>query len=624
MCGICGFSDMVAVGNEQSSRQVLEHMTSTLMHRGPDESGFYLQDGTGLGFRRLSLIDLSGGNQPLFNEDNSLVLICNGEIFNYRELRAELINKGHRFNTNTDVEVLLHLYEEYGVRLFDKLNGQFAFALYDQRQRQLLLARDHFGINPLYYSVVNDTLIFGSEIKAILAHPLAPREVDLTGLDQVLTLPGLVSPRTMFKGIHSLPAGHYLMVKNGKVELREFWDLNYPKVGEVCCERSEQEYIDELHELFASSVKLRLNADVPVGFYLSGGLDSSLIAGQIHQLYPNSSRHSFSIDFQDRSFSEGQYQRLMAQHVGSVHHETTFDWSEIEERLAQVIYHCECPLKETYNTASIALSEAAKNAGIKAILTGEGADELFAGYVGYRFDRFRQNNHSEYNLDAVLESEVRLKLWGDENLFYEKDYLAYDETKLALYSAGVGESFKDFNFANFDLVNRDRLAGRHYIHQRSYLDFKLRMADHLLSDHGDKMALANSVEARYPFLDLPFVEFTRTVPPNLKLNQFTEKYALRRIAERVLPKSIARREKYAFVAPGSPHLLNRSIDWIEDLLSFERIKREGYFNPVAVESLKQRYRQPGFALDLPFETDLLMIVLTFGLFLETFKMPHLN
>jgi len=314
----------------------------------------------------------------------------------------------------------------------------------------------------------------------------------------------------------------------------------------------------------------------------------------------------------------------MARHVGSVHHETRFDWSEIQGRLARVIYHCECPLKETYNTASIALSEAARGAGISAILTGEGADELFAGYVGYRFDRFRQNNHREYDLKTILESELRLKLWGDESLFYEKDYLAYDETKLALYSEGVAESFNDFNFCNFELVKKERLKGRHYIHQRSYLDFKLRMADHLLSDHGDKMALASSVEARYPFLDLPFVEFARAVPPGLKLNEFTEKYALRRIAERVLPKTIAKREKYAFVAPGSPHLLNQSIDWIEDLLSFDRIKREGYFNPVAVENLKKRYRQPGFALDIPFETDLLIIVLTFGIFLETFNLPHLN
>jgi asparagine synthase (glutamine-hydrolysing) len=415
-----------------------------------------------------------------------------------------------------------------------------------------------------------------------------------------------------------------MIVKNGDIQVREFWDLDYPEDGALAYDRSEKEYLERLDELLAASVKLRLQADVPVGFYLSGGLDSSLIAGHIHRLYPDGNLHSFAIDFHDKSFSEAEYQQLMARHAGSIHHETKFDWTEIEERLPRAIQHCECPLKETYNTASLALSEAAKSAGISAILTGEGADELFAGYIGYRFDRHRQDNHKEYNLETILEDELRVKLWGDERLFYEKDYGAYNEIKLSLYSAGVGELFPQFDLTNFGLVNKERLQGRHYIHQRSYLDFKLRMADHLLSDHGDRMALANSVEARYPFLDLQFVEFAKELPPSLKLNEFTEKYALRRIAEGLVPEAIVHREKYAFVAPGSPYLLNRSIEWIEDLLSFERIKREGYFNPVAVENLKQQYRQPGFKLNLPFETDLLTIVITFGLFLETFRLPNLN
>lgn len=621
MCGICGFSSFKSWQPDQS---VLERMTATLIHRGPDAFGFYLKENLGLGFRRLSLIDLTSGDQPLYNEDRSLVLICNGEIFNYRELRRTLLEKGHRFRTKTDVEVLLHLYEEHGLALFDHLNGQFAFAIYDEQQKQLLLARDHFGINPLYYTFVNGTFIFGSEIKAILAHPLAPREVDLTGLDQIMTLPGLVSPRTMFKDVYSLPPGHYLIVKNGDVQVREFWDLDYPREGELSYDRSENEYLEHLNELLAASVKLRLNADVPVGFYLSGGLDSSLIAGQIHRLYPDRQLHSFAIDFHDRTFSEAEYQRLMARHAMSIHHETTFDWTQIEERLPRAIYHCECPLKETYNTASLALSEAAKAAGISAILTGEGADELFGGYIGYRFDRHRQDNQKHYDLETILEDELRVRLWGDERLFYEAEYHAYNAVKLSLYSAAAGEMFPQFDFCKFGLVNKERVKGRHYLHQRSYLDFKLRMADHLLSDHGDKMALANSVEARYPFLDVNFVEFAKLMPPYLKLNEFTEKYALRRIAEGLIPQAIVRREKYAFVAPGSPYLLDRSIEWIEDLLSFERIKREGYFNPLAVENLKKRYREPGFKLNIPFETDLLTIVLTFGLFLETFDLPSLN
>jgi asparagine synthase (glutamine-hydrolysing) len=622
MCGICG-----VFGTSEGARpeaSVLVKKAETLTHRGPDSSGYYLKDGAGFGFRRLSLIDLEGGRQPIFNEDNSIVLVCNGEIFNYRDLRHELIQKGHRFRTGTDVEALVHLYEEHGIGFLNKLNGQFAFAIYDERRRMMFLARDHVGVNPLYYTVADGTFIFGSEIKAILAHPLVRREVDLTGLDQVLSLPGLVSPRTMFKGIHSLPSGHYIVVKNQDVQVKEYWDLDYPAVGELAYERTEGEYVERLRELLTRSVELRLHADVPVGFYLSGGLDSSLIAALIHELQPHQQRHSFSIDFTDKSFSEAEYQRLMARHVGSIHHQTEFDWSEIEQRLAQVIYHCECPLKETYNTASLALSGAAKSAGISAILTGEGADELFAGYVGYRFDRFRQAKDKAYSLETALEDELRLKLWGDESLFYEKDYAAFGETKQSLYSEPVAATFAEFNFANFPLINQERLKGKHYVHQRSYLDFKLRMADHLLSDHGDKMALANSVEARYPFLDRHFVEFAMEVPPELKLNGFTEKYALRKVAENLLPRRITDREKYAFVAPGGQHLLNRNIEWINDLLSFERIKREGYFNPVAVESIKRRYREKNFTLNIPFESDLLIVVITFGLFLETFAMPSLN
>ncbi len=603
---------------------MLERMADALAHRGPDSSGYYLRGGAGFGFRRLSLIDLEGGGQPIFNEDGSVALVCNGEIFNYRELRRGLVDKGHRFRTDTDVEVLVHLYEEHGVGFLNLLNGQFAFAIHDARRRLLFLARDHFGICPLYYTTAGGAFVFASEVKAILAHPLARRGVDLTGLDQVLTLPGLVSPRTMFEGVRSLPPGHYAVVREGDVQVREYWDLDYPADGELEYELTEEEYVARLRELLTRSVELRLHADVPVGFYLSGGLDSSLIAALIHELYPEQQRHSFSIDFADRSFSEAEYQRLMARHVGSVHHETRFDWSEIEKRLARVVYHCECPLKETYNTASLALSGAARAAGVPAVLTGEGADELFAGYVGYRFDRFRQEQDRSYSLETALEDELRLKLWGDETLFYEKDYAAFAETKLALFSEPVAAAFGEFDFSNFPVVNKERVRGRHYVHQRSYLDFKLRMADHLLSDHGDKMALANSVEARYPFLDRHFVEFAARVPPGLKLRGFTEKYALRRVAEGLLPPRVAAREKYAFVAPGGQHLLKQDIEWINDLLSFERIRREGYFNPEAVESLKRRYRDENFKLNIPFETDLLTVVITFGLFLETFRMPRLN
>lgn len=622
MCGFAGLID--TRGERRVDEEVLKRMTSTLTHRGPDSSGYFVDHNIGLGFRRLSIIDLTGGDQPIFNEDGSVVLMCNGEIYNYLELKRTLLAKGHVFRTASDVEVLLHLYEEKGTGLLDQLNGQFAFVIYDIKQNRLLLARDQFGINPLYYTLADGCLIFASEIKAILEHPQVTRKVDLTGLDQIFSFPGLVSPRTAFSNIESLPGGHYLIVQDGVVTEREYWDLDYPNHGDLGYQFSESYYVETLTELFTQSVRYRLQSDVPVGFYLSGGLDSSMIGAMIRRVSPDTTRHSFSIGFTEKAISETKYQQLMARQVASSHHEIIFGWSEILERLPAMIYHCECPVKETYNTCSMALSRAAKDAGVTVVLTGEGADELFAGYVGYRFDQLGLRDAQPFDVDTILEEELREKLWGDRNLFYEIDQYAFRDIKSALYSSGVNELYAGFDCLEHSVVNQSRLQGRHPVHQRSYLDFKLRLSDHLISDHGDRMALANSVEARYPFLDLNLIEFSRQIPPDLKLNNFTEKYILRRVAEDLVPPAVLNREKYGFHAPGSPYLLQQKDPWIQDLLSYERIKRQGYFNPDTVERLKQRYGQPGFRLNLPFESDLLLIVLSFGIFLDVFQLPSLN
>ncbi len=604
---------------------LLERMTGKLVHRGPDSDGYFVDHYVGLGFRRLSIIDLDSGNQPLYNEDNSVVLMCNGEIFNYLELRRILVQKGHSFRTNSDVEVLLHLYEQHGIDFLNKINGQFSFVIYDRNRRRLFLARDHFGINPLYYTIVNGLFLFASEIKAILEHSQVPREVDLTGLDQTLTFPGLVSPRTMFKGIHSLKSGHYIVIEDGEISVSEYWDLDYPTNGAgSIVDRSESDYVDELKELLTRSVKYRLQSDVPVGFYLSGGLDSSLIGALINQVAPDTRRHSFSIGFTDEDISETKHQRLMAEFTRSIHNEIMFDWSEIVERLSRMIYHCECPVRESYNTCSMALSEAARKSGVKVVLTGEGADELFAGYVGYRFDIFRDREAKIYDLQTALEDELREKLWGDKDFFYEKEHHALREVKQALYSARVNQRYSEFDCHNHELINKERLRGRHPLHRRSYLDFKLRLSDHLISDHGDRMTLANSVEGRYPFLDIDVVEFSTRIPPALKLPNYIEKYILKRVAENLLPPAIVKREKFGFHAPGSPYLLQQGIEWINDTVSHERIKRQGYFNPEVIDRLRDEYMQSDFKLNLPFEDDLLIVVLTFSIFLDTFNLPNFN
>lgn len=622
MCGIVGYVDLRGEGRVEE--QIVRRMAEALIHRGPDSHGYYVDENAALGTRRLMIIDLETGDQPVFNEDRSLVLSCNGEIFNFRELRSHLEKKGHTFRTRTDVEVLVHLYEDEGVDFLNKLNAQFAFAIYDRHKRTLFLARDQFGICPLFHTTVDGFLIFASEIKAILAHPLVRREVNLTGLDQVLSLPGAISPQTVFRNIFSLPSGHYLTVTDGRTAIREYWDLDYPLAGEGSDGHPEQHYADQLRDLLEQSVRLRLQADVPVGFFLSGGLDSSLIAAMIQRVSPDIQRHSFSVSFSDQRICESKYQRLMSDAVGSIHHEIPFNDADIALRLSDAVYHSECPLKETYNTASLALSRETRNNGVTVVLNGEGSDELFAGYVGYRFDKRRPAGVRSHDLDTILGNEIRSKLWGDEDLFYEKDDYSFREVKQALYSSRVNDRFPEFDCVNFPVINKDRLRGRHPVHKRSYLDFKLRLGHHLIADHGDRMTMANSIEARYPFLDIDLVEFCTRMPPDLKLNGFNEKYILKRTAESLIPRQIVDREKFGFVAPGSPSLLQQKIEWVSDLLSYDLIKRQGYFNPDTVEYLKKKYSQPGFQLNLTLEDDLLIVVLTFGLFLKLFELPDVN
>jgi asparagine synthase (glutamine-hydrolysing) len=621
MCGFAGYVDLRA--ERMADLDLLVRMTDKLVHRGPDSDGFFVENEVGLGFRRLSIVDLATGDQPIYNEDRSVVLLCNGEIYNFPALRQELEERGHVFSTNSDVEVLVHLYEESACDFLARLNGQFAFVLYDRRRKLLFLGRDPFGIVPLYHTTVDGIFLFASEIKALLEHPAVPREVDLTGLDQVLCFPGVVSPRTLFKGIESLKSGHRLVVRGARVEISEYWDLDYPADGELPYDQPEAYYKERLFELFERSVRYRLQADVPIGLYLSGGLDSSLVTAMVHRLRGDG-QHTFSISFTEEPINEARYQRLMVERLRSCHHEILFDWSQIADRLVDMVYHAECPVRESYNTCSLALSAAAREEGIKVILGGEGADELFAGYPGYRFDRLGPRRTASYDPGAFFERELRERLWGNPDLFYETDLYAFRETKAALYSTALAAALPEFDCAGFPLVNRERLRGRHPLHQRSYLDCKLRLSDHLLSDHGDRMVLANSVEGRYPFLDRELVEFLREVPPDLKLHGFTEKYILKALACDLLPAEIVHREKFGFRAPGTPFLLRQKIDWVEDLLSPERIERQGYFNPDTVQLLRRRYLEDGGDFNPHLETDFLMIVLTFSVLCDLFALPPLG
>ena len=310
----------------------------------------------------------------------------------------------------------------------------------------------------------------------------------------------------------------------------------------------------------------------------------------------------------------------MTDYIRSYHSEKLFFPSDIAGRLQKVVYHSEYPLKETYNTASLALSESARSKNIKVVLSGEGADEWFAGYHGYKFDRFRKIQNKKASDELDYGSEINEKIWGDKNFNFEMNQYAFREVKRELYSENVNQIFEEIDSLQHKIVNKERLRNRDPLHKRSYLDYKLRLVSHLIADHGDRMAYANSVEARYPFLDKCLVEFVSKIPPDLKLKEFEEKYILKKIAQGRVPGEIIRREKFAFHAPGSPYLLKRNIEYINDLISYDKIKKQGYFNPDTVERLKNHYTAEGFRLNIPYESDLLITVITFGIFLEKFQM----
>ncbi|KFF98742.1 hypothetical protein IQ62_23545 [Streptomyces scabiei] len=627
MCGIAGVFCLDQA--KSTSRKTIGHMTASLTHRGPDDSGFHVRGRIALGFRRLALNDIERGNQPHSTEDGNLVSVCNGEIYNHRELRSALHARGHRLRSGCDTEVLVHLYREYGDDLTAHLDGQFAFALHDAAAGRLLLARDHAGIVPLFYTVADGLLVFGSEIKAILRHPAVRPEVDLRGLDQVLTLPGLVSPRTMFEGISALRPGERLVADHTGIRVERYWDLDYPQASDLepvpaaTLDRELDRSAQHLGSLLGTSVRTRLEADVPVGLYLSGGLDSSLIGAFAAEARPGHRWPSYSAVFPDHDFDESPHQRLVAAALRTGHHEVPVRHTDLAQRFTAMVRHCETPVRESYNVSSMLLSAAVRNDGTVAVLTGEGADELFGGYPGYRFDAAGLGGSRLSGLDAELEREIRLRMWGVD-LAYEQDQLPAHEFRRDLYAEDLADTFDAFSVTGQRLVDPGMLKGRHPLHQRSYLDFHLRLADHLLGDHGDRMSLANGVELRFPFLGRGVVEAAISLPPELLVAHGREKAVLRRVAEGRVPGEILTRPKFGFRGQTSSHLLGTGADWFEELLSPAVIRKQGYWNPDTVAALVRHQRERGHQVHAHLDTDYLMLIATFALFVEEFDLPCLG
>lgn len=629
MCGIAG---VFGLDGASPRPEDVAAMAAELAHRGPDSDGSFADGPVALGFRRLALIDLEGGRQPHTNTDGSVVSVCNGEIFNHRELRDRLQRKGHRFRSHSDTEVLVHLYEEYGPGLTEHVDGQFAFALYDRRKRRLLLCRDRCGVIPLFYAHVGEELVFASEVKSLLRHPRVPRAVDLRGLDQVLSLPGLVSPRTMFEGVSSVRPGELITAERGGLRKELYWELDYPLETDLDRPWSDADaeldhHAARVRQLLEESVESRLDSDVPVGFYLSGGLDSSLIGGLMAAARPEHAWPSYSVSFPGGSFDEAEHQRLVAGKLGTRHHEVHLDEQAAVDVLRSMVRHAECPVRESYNVCSYLLSRRARASGTRAVLSGEGADELFGGYPGYRFDAGGPGGTPAGPaaprdlLEEQLEGEANRRMFGLD-LRYEQDQAAALERRRPVYSPDLAAGLDTFAVPTERLVDPARLTGRHPLHQRSYLDFRLRLSDHLLGDHGDRMALANAVEMRFPFLARDVVEYATRIPPSLMVRDGQEKAVLHRASAGLVPPEVLRRQKFGFRGHTSTDLLGS--EWFAELLSPATVRRQGYFDPGTIASLVERQRAGAHQVHPHLDTDYLMVAATFALFVEEFELPCLG
>ncbi|MBR1477634.1 MAG: asparagine synthase (glutamine-hydrolyzing) [Lachnospiraceae bacterium] len=610
MCGICGFFN-VKSGN-RTDEGVLSNMMKAIIHRGPDGSGKYIDENIALGFNRLSFIDLEGGMQPLYNGDGSVVMVCNGEVFNYRELKDELMAKGHIFRTKTDVEVIPHLYDEYGLDFPKYLNGQFAVALFDKKENKLILVRDQVGICPLYYTERDGRVIFGSEIKAILEYPEIPRRLNMKAVDQLMNFPGIVSPTTFFDGIYGIRAGHMLVFSPDKgSEDVEYWDMLYTEDIE---DKGEEYYVENVKELFKKAVARRLDADVPIGFYISGGLDSSLVACYIGKFLLNS-YYSFSAEIGTGELDESSFQKLVKECVKSEHYSVEITDEKITRLLPEVLYHTESAVKESYDVAAYLLSSLVEGSPAKAVLTGQGSDEFFCGYVGYMLDMFRGMQRGSMSGEELKYNE---HLWGDKYFRYERIHPEIRKVHRQVYSKGYRDSIEEFSALKESPIDVNKVKGLSDAKRRSYIDYKLRLSDHLLIEHGDHMFFSHSVEGRHPFLDSELLKFVAQIPDEYKINGTDEKYILKRAGEGIVPKEILKRKKFPFQAQGMSMLIKNTdiADYIDDSL----IRRYGIFDADFVSRMKKDYEKDDFKLMGAYEIDYLMIVMTVTMLCERFSL----
>jgi|WetSurMetagenome_2_1015567.scaffolds.fasta_scaffold00012_118 asparagine synthase (glutamine-hydrolysing) len=607
MCGIAGQINLSH--NAEISMELLEDMIAALRHRGPDGFGFYRDKKIGLAHARLSIIDLESGAQPMHNEDKSLWIVFNGEIFNYLELRDILDKRGHRFYTKSDTEVILHLYEDYGSDCLKFLNGQFAFAIWNKKEEELFIARDRVGIRPFFYTKINGSLLFASEIKSLFVDKNVKREIDPFALDQIFTFWMTLPPRTSFRNILELPAGHHMTVKNGNVRIEKYWDPDFTPAGNVC---TEKRYAEELQELLISATRLQLRADVPVGAYLSGGLDSSVIAALIKH-FTDTPLRTFSVTFDDGAFDESSYQDEMIARLETDHSKIRCGYSDIGEVFPDVIWHTEKPVVRTAPAPLFLLSKLVRDSGYKVVLTGEGSDEILAGYDIFKevkVRRFLEKQPDSRFRPLILKrlypylanSPVKSVPYAEaffrsDSLMYPPEYYSHiprwnTTSKIkTFFSDRLKESLDDYRAAAELAPLLSDVGEYDDISLAQYIEMKTLLSGYLLSSQGDRVAMAHSIEGRFPFLDHRVMEFCCKLPPTIRMRVLTEKYILKESMKELIPRSILERPKQPYRAPDSQSFFRGNPpDYVEEILSDDNLKKTGYFNTKSVAALAKKCR----------------------------------
>lgn len=604
MCGIAGTLGQSNLQNPDL--EVLYEMIAQLKHRGPDESGVYLGDRIGMISARLSILDIGGGQQPISNEDETLWIVFNGEIFNYVELRPDLEARGHRFTTDTDTEVILHLFEEYGEGCVQRLNGQFAFAIWDEERESLFLARDRVGIRPLFYTTYKGRFLFASEIKALLAVPELRLEIDPERLTDLFTYWSPLPPHSIFREVRQVPPGHFMHIGRGTTSLHQYWSQDFSRVDESI---TAEDALEELRQLLIDATRIRLRADVPVGAYLSGGMDSSLIAALVRH-HTDNPLDSFSIAFSDPQYDEASFQKRMADELGTSHQEVYCSAEDIGEVFEDVIWHTETPILRTSPAPMYLLSRRVRESGYKVVLTGEGADEFWAGYDIFKEMRIRRFWARQPG--SSWRPQLFQKLYQDiPGLPSNPSYLTaffgrgLDDTRSPYYSHKIRWEntarclrFLDEGFIGDGIEPMPEspaieLPGEFEswspLAQAQYLEIETFLHPYLLSSQGDRMGMANSVEGRFPFLDHRVIEFANQIPSAYKQLGLQEKWLLRKLSMDYLPEIIWTRTKRPYRAPIQKAFFNLNHnDYVSELLSNSRVRSSGYFKAEAVDLLVRK------------------------------------